>query len=222
MIVYYILILVLALYGIKVLSPDSGEPFNGALSRGSTDAIKGVFILVVFGEHVFSYIAKQIDDFNCFDLLFVLANNRIRQLLVVMFLFYSGYGVAESIVAKGMDYVNTMPRKRILVTLLNFAVAVGFFIVLGLILGNEITLRKGLLSLIGWESVGNSNWYIFCILILYTATYISFRCFKEKKSALISIASLTLVYIAVTQSFRGGVVGRHRVCIRGWSRLFAL
>lgn len=204
MIFYLVLIIALALVGIKFLAPTNEEPFNGALSRGSTDAIKGIFILVVFGSHIFSYIIPQIPDLNYFDRLYISANGLIRQLLVVMFLFYSGYGVAESINFKGDAYVNAMPRKRILTTLLNFSVAVCFFIVLGLLIGNEISLKQGLLSLIGWETVGNSNWYIFCILVLYVATYLSFKIFKNRTNGFISSLALTGIYVAVVQHFRGG------------------
>lgn len=38
-----------------------------------------------------------------------------------------------------------------------------------------LTLKIGFLSLIGWESVGNSNWYIFVILVLYALSYLAFR-----------------------------------------------
>ena len=41
------------------------------------------------------------------------------QLVVVMFLFYSGYGIGESYKKKGVNYVQQMPVHRILTTLLN-------------------------------------------------------------------------------------------------------
>lgn len=65
---------------------------------------------------------------------------RFSQLVVVMFLFYSGYGVGESFKRKGDGYVKSMPRHRILATLLNFDVAVIVFILLGLALGHPIDI----------------------------------------------------------------------------------
>ena len=44
---------------------------------------------------------------------------KLEQLMVTMFLFYSGYGVMESIKRKGDDYIKSFPKKRILTTLIN-------------------------------------------------------------------------------------------------------
>ena len=80
--------------------------------------------------------------------------------------------MGESYKRKGAVYVRKMPRKRLLTTLLNFDVAVLVFVVLGLLLGSTLSIRQILLSLVGWESVGNSNWYIFVILLCYLETYV--------------------------------------------------
>lgn len=204
MILFYLAILVLALWRCEIIKDQSSnELFNGALNRTRTDAIKGIFILVVFCRHIFPYIAQQTDDFNYLDQLYITADGMVRQLLVVMFLFYSGYGVAESISDKGATYVNSMPRKRILTTFLNFSVAVMFFIALALILGHELTIKQCMLSLVGWKSVGNSNWYIFCILVLYGFTYVSYKLFTGRSKPLFALSFLSIVYIFVIPVFRG-------------------
>lgn len=41
-----------------------------------------------------------------------------------VFLFYSGYGIMESIKNKGEKYISTVPKKRILNVLVNFDIAV--------------------------------------------------------------------------------------------------
>ena len=51
-----------------------------------------------------------------------------------MFLFYSGYGVMESIRKKGEAYVVAMPRHRVAGTLINFDVAVLIFLVVDLLM----------------------------------------------------------------------------------------
>jgi len=81
----------------------------------------------------------------------------------------------ESVKKKGSAYVASMPRRRLLGTLLNFDVAVCSFALLNLVLGIEFTAQKFALSLTGWESLGNSNWYIFDILVCYTLAYIFFK-----------------------------------------------
>lgn len=92
--------------------------------------------------------------------------------MVAMFMFYSGYGVMESIRSKGMNYVHSMPKKRILSTWIHFAFIVALYVLLTVAIGNEITLKQLLLSFIGWDSVGNSNWYIFDILCLYLMSFV--------------------------------------------------
>ena len=105
-----------------------------------------------------------------------------------MFLFYSGYGVGESFKKKGAAYVKKIPRHRILATLVNFDIAVGVFIIINLLLGVPITLRQSLLSFTGWEDVGNSNWYIFVILVCYTLTFMVLSVARTK------LARVTLLF----------------------------
>ena len=146
------------------------------LSKSRTNAIKGIFILLIVLSHSLAYIKDSSYAFNRFgDQYFCQFFNLISQLVVVMFLFYSGYGVGESFKTKGLPYLQSFPRKRILTTLLNFDVAVLVFIVLSLCLGISIPFKVGLLSLTGWESVGNSNWYIFVILLCYVFSYLVLR-----------------------------------------------
>jgi len=88
------------------------------------------------------------------------------QLVVCMFLFYSGYGIMESFKIKE-NYVNQLPKNRIFKTLFNFDFAVLIYMLLYVFFQHkEIGLKKVLLSFIGWESFGNSNWYIFSIFVL--------------------------------------------------------
>ena len=98
--------------------------------------------------------------------------------------FYSGYGVMESLKVKGNNYLNDFAKKRLGTTLLNFDVAVCCFFLLNYMIGKTLTIEDVLLSLIGWSSVGNSNWYIFVILLCYLAFYISFGISKERGTVL--------------------------------------
>ena len=134
---------------------------------------------MVFLAHCYPYIKSTGFSFSGIEILYPFIYTRVGQLIVVLFLFYSGYGVMESIRNKKETYLSSFPRKRIIGTLLNFDIAVCFFIVLNLLLGRSMTIRQVLLSFTAWESVGNSNWYIFVILLCYCATYFSFLLFPE-------------------------------------------
>ena len=97
-----------------------------------------------------------------------------------------------------------MPRRRLLTTLLNFDVAVLSFVVLNLILSIPMTPKQIALSLLGWESIGNSNWYIFVILLCYAVTYLVARFIQQKnrgKWLFIIILMVVLLLSFVKESY---------------------
>lgn len=157
------------------------------LSLQHTQIVKGIFIILVFFSHFNSYVTYTARwDVICRDLV-----SLFGQTMVTMFLFYSGYGVMESVRKKGRDYVDAMPGKRILSTLFRFDCAVLMFAVLALWKGDIIGPLQFVLSLIGWDSLGNSNWYIFIILVLYLMTYSTCKLSSNQKTA------VTLVFLLV-------------------------
>ena len=171
MLFIYLILFCSVLFGLKLSRKGYFDDF---LDKAQTDAIKGLFVLMVFVRHCLAVIRDT--GFNprtALDTLGFRINAEFGQLVVVMFLFYSGYGVMESVKIKGKDYLDRFPRRRLLTTLLNFDVAVACFIFLNLLQGIDMNLKQIACSFAGWDSVGNSNWYIFVILYCYLATWIS-------------------------------------------------
>lgn len=177
MLLFYIIILLLSLYGISFVKSGFNQDY---ISKEQCNAIKGIFILIVFTRHVWPYLSKFGYDFTApGDGIFINIDRWLGQLLVVAFLFYSGFGIMESIKRKGRSYIDDMPRKRILNTLLNFDVAVLIFLIIDLIFGVNLKPNTILLAFTGWTSIGNSNWYIFIILVCYFCTWIGFKLGKN-------------------------------------------
>lgn len=172
---FYLGIFLLMTWGLR-LRPR--EAMTDCLAPRQTRAVCGLFILMVFGRHLQQYVPISDSGPSLFGGEHL--NKLSGQLIVVMFLFYSGYGVARSILNKGRKYVLLMPRHRILNTLLNFDVAVCIFSVLGLLIGVRIGIGQFLLSLLCWDDVGNSNWYIFTILLCYLFSYLVARFVPRK------------------------------------------
>ena len=190
MIITIILLSLLCLWGIKI---GKLEALEGYISKSRTNSIKGVFILIVFLSHVKNYIVDAGYVYHGLgDELFCHFMSTIGQLMVVMFLFYSGYGIMESLQHKGESYARAIPRHRILSTLINFDIAVCVFLIVDLFLGKEISIKQFLLSLIAWDSVGNSNWYIFAILVCYFITWLLTR-FVRRKEVLWGGASFVVI-----------------------------
>lgn len=176
------------------------------MSKDSTNVVKGLFIGLIFMSHLQGYVRNSGYAYNALgDHLMLSIQSHMGQLVVVMFLFYSGYGIMESYKHKGASYVKTMPRKRLLGTLLNFDVAVLLFIILNLILGKYLTPIQCLLSLTAWDSVGNSNWYIFIILLCYLFAYIglSIDCVGKRMQAVIVFLTISLISYFILVKTRG-------------------
>ena len=171
------------------------------LSVPKTTSIKGLFAVLILLSHVRGYgVFTSGTDLGSTVLTI------LGQMIVVMYFFYSGYGISEQYRKKGDDYFRAFPKRRILKTLFHFDVAVLLFIILQSALGTYFPASEYLLSLIGWTSVGNSNWFVFDILVLYLLTWIAFRTcayFKTSETVLcLSISCLTLCFWLLLHHYR--------------------
>ncbi len=191
MLFLYVAIAALVLIGIGKRSPDQPEK---ALSVEQTTMIKGVFVLLVFASHISQYVelpqtllAKG----------YSIIRSGIGQMVVVPFLFYSGYGIRCSILRKGDAYLRSMPKRRILRTYLHFVLILLLFLTAQLLLGRRYSTGHVLLSFCMLKSFGNSNWYIFAVLFLYIATFFSFRFARSQKKACLMCLLLSALYWAV-------------------------
>lgn len=118
MIVFVFALILLCLYKISFAVPrclsDGNNYFSDYLSLEKTTSIKGIFILLILFSHCANSLVLKDNIFNSAYSVFM---NIMGQSVVVMFLFYSGYGVMLSAVRKGQTYVKRIPYKRIFKTL---------------------------------------------------------------------------------------------------------
>lgn len=199
MLIFYLVLFFSMLIGFRF--KGSGY-FDGFLDKRQTDTIKGFFILMVFISHALLAVRSSgYSSLRCIDIIGFRIRSEFGQLIVVPFLFYSGFGVMESIKNGGQHYLNIFPRRRLLTTLMNFDVAVLCFIVLNLCMGIHMNMKQIALSFIGWNSVGNSNWYIFVILFCYSATWISGEFFPYSKTKMIALTVLIIFMGEIALSF---------------------
>lgn len=186
-------VLILGLWGFGLRKDD------GHLSREQTGAVNGFFVLLVFLRHTVDYIPA-----GDRDVIFRAVDSRLDQLIVVPFLFYSGYGIARSILSKGQGYVRRLPWQRLFRVWYHFALAVALYLILALCMGKEYGIERILLSFTGWDSIGNSNWYIFATLIMYLATWLSFTLFRRHRvMAAGALTVLAVGYILIMRQFKG-------------------
>lgn len=193
MIVFVILLVLLCFYKIsfavpKCLAHSNSSYFFDYLSLEKTTSIKGIFILLILLSHCANSLVLEDNVFNSAFSLFMGVIG--YQSVVTMFLFYSGYGVMLSAVRKGQNYVKSIPYKRVFKVLYHFIIAVLLYLILQNAFGETYSLTHILLSMIGWENLGNSNWYIFIILSLYLFSYIALSICKNIPKAAVALMFL--------------------------------
>lgn len=196
MIAIYILILVIALFGCK-----KAERNDAYVGKEQSGALKGIFVLLVFASHSWGYIKSCVPDGLLTDS-FYAVKIALGQMIVVPFMFFSGYGIRYSAEHKGDAYIRSMPKKRVFKLWLHTLPILLMFLILQLALGKSYDLGFVLSSFLFWNSIGNSNWYIFAILFLYVASYLSFRVFTDRRKRLVSCLVLSLLYIVVMSFFK--------------------
>ena len=168
---------------------------NDYMSKDNTNTIKGIFVILVFFSHCTQYIGKA-NLVGPFDAPYVAIQSFLGQMIVSAFLFYSGYGIMESITKKGFDYVKSIPVRRIFKTLINFDMIVLLFLILDLIFKETFSIKRILLSFVAWDNINNSNWYILAILLLYIVTFLSFipiRLSKKRSMQIICAVFFTIL-----------------------------
>lgn len=191
MIILFSIVLVLCILSIK--KRDGNE--RDYMSVKMSNSIKGFFLCMVFFSHICGY-----TDFShpLLDNPYHIIRRVTGQCIVTMFLFYSGYGIMESIKKRGQNYVKAFPIQRFLRVLLLFDCAILLFLIYRYLTGVHYPVKKLILTFLGWDGIGNSNWYIFCVLWLYIFTYVAFSVYKDKNSkAVLNIFILSVLYMAV-------------------------
>ncbi len=162
------------------------------MDKSTTTCINGLLIIIVFCSHARGYI--QVDDvLNQLCLL-------LDQLMVTTFLAYSGYGVATSYIKKD-NYLDSFIKKRVLPTYLHYAIAVIIYCALNYVLNIHYDIATTIKAFFAFESIGNSNWYIFVILILYILFYISFSLSKhfDRYYSFLFLISSNIAFIKIME-----------------------
>lgn len=191
--VFFLLLVLFIVFNSLKIAP-SGYFISDYMSKDRTNAVKGIFVLLILFSHFEQYVTLS----GVYDFPYLELKQHLHQMVVAMFLFYSGYGIMESIKTKGVEYVKNIPMKRLLLTWINFVLAVCLYLIVGVVLGNVFERKQVLLAFVAYTSVGNSNWYMFVIFILYILVYISYnilRFFEGRKGRALGTLILTVLTI---------------------------
>lgn len=199
----------IVLWGMRPMAQN--EQYIG---RDTTTAIKGIFAVIILISHIRPIVTtpshSDLDYFGTLDSRIVAdaVLNFLGQLIVVMFLAYSGFGIMESYRRKRDSYLNGFLIKRVLKTLLHFDIAVAFFFVLTFLFDKHYSASDYALCWTGWTSIGNSNWFIFDIIVLYLIAYFALL-FSEKYrtsewTIVFSVALVTFIFSIIMMKAKPG------------------
>ena len=168
-----------------------GEYHQDYISVERSNAIKGIFILMIFMSHYAGYTTME----GFLDETYWTVRIHFGQGVVAMYMFYSGYGILESIKKKGFDYVAGIPRNRILKVWLSMVTAIIVFLIMDWFIGYKYSLPHILLATIGYTNVNNSSWYIFAILILYVIAFLGFLIIKKGNTELNRFIGIAILLV---------------------------
>ena len=187
MLIFIVLLFSLCCYKIKPLwNKQFHQDYIGI---EQTRSINGIFILLILFSHTFAKVSTQ----GILDELYNPIRVFLGQFVVVPFLFYSGYGIMESIYKKD-NYIQTFPKKRFLKIAVQFFVITIVYIVMHLLLRSEYTWKEYLLSFIGITSIGNGGWYILSLFVFYVSIIICFNLFKSSYISVLLVKLLILFF----------------------------
>lgn len=162
-------------------------------SPKNTNTVNAIFSVLIFLSHAVTYVKLD----GALDTPYFALRSFLGQLVVVTYLFFSGFGIMESIKKKGVPYVKAMPKDRFFKLWYHFAIVILLYTLVSVgIVGKRYTLSRWFLSFIGLRSIGNSNWYLFVTFVLYVIVIISFLVFKKsQKFALVSVCALSVGFV---------------------------
>ena len=141
---FFIIFCCLSVLGIKIKENDNF--FSDYMELDDTNCIKGVFVWLIIFCHKTGYGKKKYK--------YIQITHNLGQNVVSMFLFYSSFGICESIKRKGIDYVQSLRNKAIILFLKTQIIILMFLIANIFILNKKITIKSYILSIIFKLSLG--------------------------------------------------------------------
>ena len=118
MIIFVLILVAIICSGLTVANKN--EFYSDYCSPKNTNTVNAIFSILIFLSHAVTYV-----DLNgAFDAPYFTLRKFLGQLVVITYLFFSGYGIMESIKKKGTLYVKQMPVNRFFKLWYHFAIVI--------------------------------------------------------------------------------------------------
>ena len=174
MIIFVALLFLLTLH--KCKPKFDGEFYQDYASRDQSRSINGLCIMLILLSHTFAKVAPC----DIFDKMYEPMRVFLGQFVVVPFLFYSGYGMMESL-NKKEGYLESFPKKRFLKIAVQFFIITLVYIAMHICLGSDYSVPYMLLSFTGITTIGNGGWFILSTFFFYAMIIFWFNVLRNHK-----------------------------------------
>lgn len=176
--IFFVIILIALMVG-GMTAAKKGEFFEDYCSPQNTGTINGIFSVLIFLSHAVYYVKPD----GVWDEPYFVLKTFLGQLVVVTYLFYSGFGIMESYKKKGTPYIKAMPVHRLFKTWYHFAIVLLMYAFVSMgIRGLEYSVKDIILAFTGYTTLGNSNWYMFVTFSLYIIVVAVFLLLRKSKA----------------------------------------
>ena len=154
--IYFIVLLILLVYGMKPVVPLTS--FNKNYNSITTSKnLRGWLALIIIMHHL----ALKTTGGILFHQLY-----RVGVLTVAMFFFFSGYGVQKSYMAL-REYKKHFLLRRIPPILFTYIIVTALFWIMYATQGKILSVQDIILAIINGEPIVTYSWYIIAIFIFY-------------------------------------------------------
>lgn len=185
------IIFFIALFKVRVRKTQENV---STLNVKQTAGINGVFVLLIFIRHFQQYVVV-----GKYDKLVIKGQGILGQLIVVSFMFFSGYAFIKQL-QKDERYVKKLPRKIITIYGM-FVLTVLAFLLVQTIMGQKYQIKHIFLSFTGLRSLGNSTWYVIAIIFMWVFSFIVYSQNRMNKNALFGafIALYVIIFYTIKE-----------------------
>ena len=160
--------------------------FTDYIDLKNTFSVKGIFVWLIIFKHYSGYFKRK----NMY--IYEIIVRHIDQRVVSMFLFYSGYGIYESIKKKGNKYSKTLLTKSLII-FIKSELMILIYVLRSMIYRKEITIKDYILSAIFFSKIDNDIWFTYTIILFYIYAFFSFVFINNRKYNFLGIIIITII-----------------------------
>lgn len=189
------LIIFVVVFLLALLSLSINKNKNDILSLDTTLSIKGLLAIIIIFSHLSSYVTYGSSS----EMIFSRIIQLIGQLMVAPFFFFSGYGIYEKIKINKKKYIDDFLRRRFLKVYIPFFLALILYIIYNFFTNQHYEITTIIVSFTGWESIGNSNWFMFATFAMYLSVVLFFQLDKDNISIALVFIGMFLYSVIVSK-----------------------